>query len=179
MCLALSGRSADSLPVFRISGGRRATVQRAYGARTSKGTVNLSSCSCESDFIFVDDGKIESPQHTFSGAGSGPSAVVCSVLLRHPMPRLHRTARRQVQLQPVTIDDISGDGITDLARLGRRDDNGAVRRQTKRSDTGVIPSNAIARNTDVPIAIFCLSANSPRAAPGWPGRLRASGPPGR
>jgi hypothetical protein len=55
------------------------------------------------------------------------------------------------------MQDVSGDGIPDLVHIGRRDDNGGVRIQVKRSDTGATLSNAFAGAAGVPIAVVGIA----------------------
>jgi hypothetical protein len=52
------------------------------------------------------------------------------------------------------IGDVSGDGIADLAQVGRRDDNGGVRIQVKRSDNGTTFSNAFTGADGIPVSII-------------------------
>jgi hypothetical protein len=68
-------------------------------------------------------------------------------------------------IQLTVIDDVSGDGIQDLAQLGKRDDTGAVRIQTKRTDTGATVANAFTGSTSVPIAIVGIGDANGNSAP--------------
>ncbi len=70
-----------------------------------------------------------------------------------------------VPIELVVIDDVSGDGIPDLAQLGRRDDTGAVRIQVKQTDTGATISNAFTGNTDLPIALLGIADANGNSAP--------------
>jgi hypothetical protein len=65
----------------------------------------------------------------------------------------------------VVIQDVSGDGIPDLAQLGRRDDTGAVRIQVKQTDTGATISNAFTGNTDIPITVVGIGDANGNSAP--------------
>ncbi|MDH4316423.1 MAG: hypothetical protein OEW68_16500 [Gammaproteobacteria bacterium] len=60
-------------------------------------------------------------------------------------------------LQLVVIEDLSGDGIPDLAQLSRRDDTGAVRIQTKNAANGALIANAFTGNTDTPVSIIGIA----------------------
>jgi hypothetical protein len=59
------------------------------------------------------------------------------------------------------IGDVSGDGVADLAHLGRRDDTGAVRIQIKQSDTKATVANGFLGDVGTPIQILGIGdANS-------------------
>ena len=64
-------------------------------------------------------------------------------------------------LQLVAIQDVSGDGIADLAQLAVRDDTGAVRIQVKRTDTGVTVSNAYTGTGSKPVALVGIGNANP------------------
>ena len=68
-------------------------------------------------------------------------------------------------IELVTIQDVSGDGIPDLAQIGRRDDTGAVRIQVKQTDTGATISNAFTGSTDIPIAVVGIGDANGNSAP--------------
>jgi hypothetical protein len=70
-----------------------------------------------------------------------------------------------VPVELVVIQDVSGDGIPDLAQLGRRDDTGAVRIQVKQTDTGATISNAFTGNTDIPITLVGIGDANGNSAP--------------
>ena len=61
------------------------------------------------------------------------------------------TAYAPVEL--AVVQDISGDGIADLAQLARREDTGAMRVQIKATDTGATVSNAFIGNADTPVSL--------------------------
>ena len=73
------------------------------------------------------------------------------------------TAYAPVEL--AVIEDLSGDGVPDIAQLGRRGDSGAVRVQVKRTDTGATISNAFIGNVDIPISLVGIGDANGNSAP--------------
>ena len=55
--------------------------------------------------------------------------------------------------QIAVIDDVTGDGIPEIAQLARREDTGAVRIQVKNPVDGQTVSNAFTGDTDTPVDI--------------------------
>jgi hypothetical protein len=68
-------------------------------------------------------------------------------------------------LELAVIGDVSGDGVADLAQLGRRDDTGLVRVQVKRTDTGATVTNAFAGTTNTPIAVVGIGDANGNSSP--------------
>jgi hypothetical protein len=68
-------------------------------------------------------------------------------------------------LELAVIGDVSGDGVADLAQLGRRDDTGLVRVQVKRSDTGATVTNAFAGTANAPIAVVGIGDANGNSSP--------------
>jgi hypothetical protein len=59
------------------------------------------------------------------------------------------------------VNDVSGDGVPDLAQLAKRTDTGAVRIQVKRTDTGATVSTAYTGTGSEPISVIGIGdANS-------------------
>jgi hypothetical protein len=65
----------------------------------------------------------------------------------------------------VVVQDISGDGVPDLAHLGRRQDTGAVRIQMKRTDNGQTIANAFTGTGSVPIALVGIGDANGNTSP--------------
>jgi len=57
-------------------------------------------------------------------------------------------------LELVVVNDVSGDGVPDLAQLGWRADTGGVRIQIKRTDTGGTVATAFTGSVDSPVALL-------------------------
>ena len=70
-----------------------------------------------------------------------------------------------VPIELAVIQDVSGDGIPDLAQLARRDDTGQVRIQTKRTDTGETIANAFTGSTERPITVVGIGDANGNSAP--------------
>jgi hypothetical protein len=68
-------------------------------------------------------------------------------------------------IELVAIGDVSGDGIADVAQLGRRADTGLVRVLVRRTDTGAIVTNAYAGFTNAPIAVVGIADANGNSSP--------------
>ena len=65
----------------------------------------------------------------------------------------------------VVIQDVSGDGIPDLAQLARQHDSGAARVRVKQTDTGATVANAFLGSTDLPVDIIGIGDANSNGAP--------------
>jgi hypothetical protein len=156
------GNGADELAVLGVNDSNlvRVLARDSLTDAATSTTYYGNQCSCVNVLTIPDLSGNDKPELLVHGRMLPPSNLNKAKMRDSSTGAFLRDlyfGTVYIPIELVTIDDVSGDGIEDVAELGRRFDTGLVRVLVRATDTGATITTAYAGFTNTPIAVLGIS----------------------